>query len=128
MPAYIRIFKNTQPSHTSGADVKSPARLISGTAVPALAPEMNTAALFSGLTISVGHIFDSSHEPETKTRVPVVKRKRSKRSRKMSQERRSYDMLPVYRDPEALLPQGLNTSLAVKANEEMSEFERKYPW
>jgi len=62
------------------------------------------------------------------------KRRASKRARKASDSRANFAMMPanaVLRDLEiggSALLQAVNTPLAAKAEEGMSEFEREYPW
>lgn len=121
MPVYI--VRKSHPKHTSGASVESPAQLISGTAVPCLTPDMSTATPFDGtiVTWSLGFA------------IPAKKRS-SRRERKVSEARASFAMIPAYstrhelKKAEPSLLQAVNTPLATKAKEEMSDFEREYPW
>jgi hypothetical protein len=121
MPVRIRILKKTHPFHTSGAYVQSPTQLISGTAVPSLAPDVNTATFFDGIVVS--RIFASE--------APARKRG-SRREKKVSESRANFDMMPADAVRQAVTQpitlRAVNTPLATKAQEEMSDFERDYPW
>jgi len=132
MPIHIRILKGTNPSHTSGANFSSPGNLISGTAVPALSAQINTAAQFSGDIITVGRIFGSTQK-RARMLEPVAKNSSSRRKKKMFETRAQFDMMPAYseRQPgstQSVPLRAVNTPLSAKAVEEMSDFERKYPW
>jgi hypothetical protein len=126
MSVHVRILRKTHPMHTNGASVKSPAELISGTAVPSLAPDVNTAALFDGIVVSIlgARSFAS---------ITHVKTRSSKRNKKARANRTKFDMMPAYAVPRQaeeppLLLRTANTPLSTKAQEEMSDFEREYPW
>ena len=117
-----RIMIKICSTRTSGAPLESPARLISGTAVPCLTPEMNTVARYDP---TIFFHLASTTSP---------KRRGSRRAKRLSDNRANFAMMPAYavrRDSGfngPALPQAVNTSLAAKAGEEMSEFERDYPW
>jgi hypothetical protein len=138
VPVYIRILKSTHPSHTSGASSTSPAKLVSGTAVPALAPEVNTAATMAGNTISLGQIFDPGRRTWSgRLYAPVAKKKHAKKKhsgRRQQAARLAFDMMPAYSEQSPAptvayaVPASVNTPLSLKAEEELSEFEREYPW
>lgn len=126
MSLHVRVLRKTHPMHTSGATVKSPAALISGTAVPSLAPDVNTATLFDGVVVTV-------FGTRTFASVTPVKKRSSRRDKKNRASRVNFDMMPAYalERPAASAPVLLrtaNTPLATKAQEEMSDFEREYPW
>jgi hypothetical protein len=118
----MRIMTRIHPMRTGGAPVESPARLISGTAVPCLAPEMNTVARFDPT------IFFSLASATLPTR------RTPKRQRKASDNRAKFAMMPAYAaccglpSGESNSLRAVNTPLARKAEEEMSELERDYPW
>lgn len=135
MSVLVRILKKTHPQHTGGAYIQSPARLISGTAVPALTADVSTAGVFSRESIIVSWIFASADRTKRGTgRIVVAKARGSKRARKASESRKNFGMMPAYAAaPKAdstkpVLLRAVNTSLATKVQEEMSEFEREYPW
>ena len=127
----IHVVRKRRLTETSGASVESPVQLISGTAVPCLAPDVNTVASFNGVILSQrlastrtkGHVFSIP----AKGRTP-------KRARKASESRAFFGMMPADAASGSLdvgkstLLQAVNTSLATKAEEEMSDFERDYPW
>jgi len=123
MSARVRILKKSQPYFTAGAYASSPAQLISGTAVPSLMLDVNTATPLDGIVVT--QILASS--------IPAKKR-HSRQSKKASESRSNFDMMPAYAAREqveprqAMLLRGVNTPLATKAQEEMSDFEREYPW
>ena len=123
MSVQIRIIKKTHPLHTGGAVAKSPIQLISGTAVPALMLDVNTATLFDGIIVSQIAV----------SAVPATKR-RSRRDKRVFENRVNFDMIPAYAvrqqagHADSLLLRAVNTPLAKKAEEEMSDFEREYPW
>lgn len=119
----VLIIRKSHPKHTSGACVQSPARLISGTTVPCLTPDMSTATPVDGIIVtwSLG------------SAIPA-KRRSSRRAKRVSEIRANFAMLPAYparhelQAAGSILPQAVNTPLARKAKEEMSDFEREYPW
>ena len=55
-------------------------------------------------------------------------RPRSKRARRASEMKQKFDMMPAYSGRQFALPRAVRSSLAAKAEEEMSEFEQDYPW
>lgn len=135
MSVLIRILRKIHPQHTSGAQVQSPAQLISGTAVPSLTADVNTAGVFSRESIIVSQIFAFADKTKGKTgRVVVAKGRGSKRAKKVSGTCTNFGMMPAYAagpqstPTEPVLLRAVNTSLATKADEEMSDFEREYPW
>ncbi len=118
----VLILRKTHPQYTAGASVLAPTYLTSASAAVAwVGAEMNTAALFDSIIVS------------KKLASASPAKRRSRRSRSKGFETRvSFDMMPAY----AARPQGtqdvslqsVNTPLAAKAKEEMSDFEREYPW
>lgn len=128
----IRIIKKTYCQPTDGAQVQSPATLISGTAAPALAPSVNTAALFGCDIITVSGIAGFEKKPESRSgHIIVTKRHSSKRSKIHSETQQNFGMMPAYSEslPSSVsLPRTAHTPLTTKAQEELSEFEREYPW
>lgn len=126
MSVHVRFLRKTHPLHTSGAQAKSPTQLISGTAVPSLTADVNTATLFDGIAVT---IFGA----QSFATVTQVTTRSSKRVKKARENRANFDMMPAYpaRQQAAAAPLLLrtaNTPLATKAHEEMSDFEREYPW
>ena len=127
----LSVLKSTNLHSTGGAHVQSPVTLISGTAVPALSAYVNTAILFGGVTITPKQILDFTQNRK-EARVRVVERgRRSRRAKRASETRPNFDMMPA--SPEWLpsstgLLRAVRTPLATKAQEEMSDFEREYPW
>ena len=125
MSVHVSVLRKTHPMHTSGANVKSPAQLISGTAVPSLAPDVNTATPFDGLVVTV--IGARSFASVTR-----VSRRASRRDKKARANRTNFDMMPAYAIQQVaaapLLLRTANTPLKAKAQEEMSDFEQEYPW
>ncbi len=126
MPIHIRILKSTRLSQTAGAAASSPAKLISGTAVPTLGFDVNTTALFSRDVVTVGRLLDP-----TKGVVTVNKSKKGvrKHGKSVVQSRRKFEMMPAYSGvQQGLEMRPANTPLRAKAQEDMSDFEREYPW
>lgn len=118
----VRILKKTHPQYTGGPTVQSPTYYTSGAAaVPWVSCEMNTASLFDSIIVS----------ERLASASPAKKRSRRTRS-EASETRQSFDMMPAYatrqRSAESILLRAVNTPLAAKAQEEMSDFERDYPW
>jgi hypothetical protein len=126
MSVHVRVLRKSHPMHTGGASVKSPAQLISGTAVPSIAPDVNTAALFDGIVVTIVGA-------RSLASVTPVRTRSSRRDKKTRANRINFDMMPAYAVQQQaaavpLLPRTANTPLATKAQEEMSDFEREYPW
>lgn len=134
MQIRIRQFKSTRAGQTSGAHTASPAKLISGTAVHALRPDVNTAAMFSGQTFTIGRIFAEAEERPGRVREPITKRRRKKKQAASAKQETNFGMLPgfVLSIPKSESPavemRAVNTPLQTKAQEELSEFDRIYPW
>jgi hypothetical protein len=130
MRIFVRILRKANPYGTGGADVKSPANVISGTAAPALGPDVNTAPLFARDDITLIPRFSIAKIHSQPASGLVRKRKRGA----SKEQKTKFDMMPVYSELErqgartTVSLRTARTSLAAKAEEEMSEFEREYPW
>jgi hypothetical protein len=103
---------------TSGASREYPGWLISWTALPYL-QDVNTAPPFAGIvTFSY----------------TAVEKPKSKHAKKAAEARRNFDMMPASASGRHKKPiaadsfRTMNTPLERKAQEEMSDFEREYPW
>jgi hypothetical protein len=133
MEMRIRILRRTGPLLTAGAHVGSVSRLISGTAVPALRYDVNTAEPFLGETLIIQRIFAEAEKPAP---AKVGVRKTDKRAQKAAQAQVEYGMIPAFiptesqsqsrSEPLAMCP--VHTPLRTKAEEDMGELEREYPW
>jgi hypothetical protein len=126
----IQIFK-VKPQHTAEPQINAPVVLISGTAVPAMGPEVNTAVFFHGISITLNQIIEPSENRKVANVHVFPKRRRSKRAKRTSETRLDFGMMAPYSNwlpNPAPLPRAVRTPLATKAQEEMSDFEREYPW
>ncbi|HEV2113970.1 MAG TPA: hypothetical protein VGR50_07450 [Terriglobales bacterium] len=134
MEMRIRILQRTIPSHTSGAQATSVTQLISGTAVPALRSDVNTAEPFLGETLTIRRIFAEAEKP-VPPRAKAGKRI-DKRAERAAQAQVDYGMIPAFiqkespsKPPsEAVKMRSAHTPLKTKAEEELGELEREYPW
>ena len=119
----VWVVRNSQAQLTSGTVAQSPGLLISGTAVPCLITHLNTALPLDGIEITLAPAF-----------AVRATKPSSKRTKRVSERRANFDMMPAsacrrYMDSaKDILLRTVNTPLGRKAEEEMSEFEREYPW
>jgi len=118
----VRIVRKSHPSYTDGPSMQSLTYCTSGAATaPWVTSEMNTAALFDSIILS----------ERLASASPTKKRSRRRVRSQASETRQNFDMMPAYairQSAEPILLRAVNTPLAAKAQEEMSDFEREYPW
>ena len=114
----VFIMSPSRSQNTTDASRQSAAWLISWTAFPSLS-DVNTAPPFAGI-LTFGFTAED--------------KQRSKRAKKAANTRPNFDMMPANVARRHLEPTAtkflrtVNTPLERKAQEEMSDFEREYPW
>jgi len=142
---YVRKILKNHPQQTAGASLVSPTQLVSGTAAVVFVPDTNTASSFPGGLISISLRFGVKPADFVAGRREAVVAKKSSRKPKRDEtgstanaaqpahmmpafaarahQQKSSTFMDFLREMNSV-----NTPIRAKADEEMSELEREYPW